>query len=110
MPRTGFSTSMRRRCDRSSGGPATPFRKISRSPEHKPNKIQDANPDYSWMGVWRMSGDDHIRALTRQYSYRRFRFSPVWRFTCRVNGGFILILGLNRRYMPRCVGNLNNQG
>ncbi len=38
------------------------------------------------------------------------RFSPVWRFTCRVNGGFILILGLNRRYMPRCVGNLNNQG
>ncbi len=59
-----------------------------------------------------MSGIDHIRALTRQYSYRRFPFqSGVWRFTCRANGGFIPILGLNRRYMPRCVGNLkNNQG
>ncbi len=57
-----------------------------------------------------MSGDDHIRALTRQYSYRRFPFQSGERFTCRVNGGFILILGLNRRYMPRCVGNLNIQG
>ncbi len=61
-------------------------------------------------GGLEMSGDDHIRALTRQYSIGVSRFSPVWRFTCRVNGGFILILGLNRRYMPRCVGNLNNQG
>ncbi len=32
------------------------------------------SPDYSWMGVWRMSGEDQIRALTRQYSYRRFPF------------------------------------
>ncbi len=31
-------------------------------------------PDYSWMGVWRMSGEDQIRALTRQYSYRPFPF------------------------------------
>ncbi len=30
------------------------------------------NPDYSWMGVWRMSGEDQIRALTRKDSYRRF--------------------------------------
>ncbi len=30
------------------------------------------SPDYSWMGVWRMSGVDHSRALTRQYGYRRF--------------------------------------
>ncbi len=32
------------------------------------------SPDYSWMGVWRMSGEDQIRALTRQYNYRRFPF------------------------------------
>ena len=32
------------------------------------------NPDYSWMEVWRMSGIDHIRALTRQYRYRCFPF------------------------------------
>ncbi len=57
-----------------------------------------------------MSGVDHIRALTRQYSYRRFPPSPVWRFTCRANGRFLLILVLNWRYMARCVGNLNNQG
>ncbi len=58
-----------------------------------------------------MSGDDHIRALTRAAQLSAFPiFGPVWRFTCRVNGGLYLILGLNRRYMPRCVGNLNNQG
>ncbi len=57
-----------------------------------------------------MSGVDHIRAPTRQYSYRRFSPSPVWRFTCRVNGRFLLILVLNWRYMARCAGNLNNQG
>ncbi len=33
-----------------------------------------SNPDYPWMGVWRRSGVDHIHALTRQYSYRRFPF------------------------------------
>ncbi len=58
-----------------------------------------------------MSGVDHIRALTRQYDYRRFpRPGPVWKFTCGVNGRFLPILGLNWRYMLRCVGNLNNQG
>ncbi len=57
-----------------------------------------------------MSGDDHIRSLTRQYSYRRFPFQSGVEIHRRVNGGFILILGLNRCYMPRCVGNLNNQG
>ena len=58
-----------------------------------------------------MSGVDRIHILTRQYSYQRFPSrSGVWGFTCRVKGGFLLILGLNRRYMPRCVGNLNNQG
>ncbi len=68
-------------------------------------------PDYSRIGVWRKSGVDQIRALTGQYSYRCFPV-PVWcgRFTCRVNVGFIPILGLDWRYMPRCVGNLNNQG
>ena len=30
------------------------------------------SPDYSWTGVWRMSGVDHIHTLNRQYSYRRF--------------------------------------
>ncbi len=30
------------------------------------------NPDYSWMGVWRMSGVDHIRTLTWKYRYQRF--------------------------------------
>ncbi len=68
------------------------------------------NPDYSWMGVWRMSVEDQIRALTRQYSYRRFPFRSGVEIHLSGEGGFILILGLNRRYMPRCVGNLNNQG
>ncbi len=31
-----------------------------------------SNPDYSWMGVWAISGEDHIRTPTRKYSYRRF--------------------------------------
>ena len=43
--------------------------------------VASISPDYSWMGVWRTSGDDQSRALTRQYSYRRFPFrsggSPV---------------------------------
>ncbi len=30
------------------------------------------SPDYSWMGVWTMSGEDHIRTLTGKCSYRRF--------------------------------------
>ncbi len=33
------------------------------------------SPDYSWTGVWRMSGVDHTRTLTREYSYRCF---PSW--------------------------------
>ncbi len=58
-----------------------------------------------------MSGDDHIRALTRQYSYRRFPFQSGVEIHLSGECGFInLILGSNRRYMPRCVGNLNNQG
>ena len=57
-----------------------------------------------------MSGDDHIRALTRQYSYRRFPFQSGVEIHLSGERRFILILGLNRRYMPRCVGNLNNQG
>ncbi len=57
-----------------------------------------------------MSGVDHIHTLTRQYNYRRFHPGPVRRHTCPVNGGFHPILGLNRRYAPRCGGNLNNQG
>ncbi len=68
------------------------------------------NPDYSWMGVWRMSGIDHRRTLTRKYSYRRFLSRSVVRIHLWVNIGFLPILGLEWRYMPRCVGNLNNQG
>ena len=68
--------------------------RLSREPGFE--KVR-ASPDYSWMGVWRMSGVDHILTLTRQYSYRRFPPSPVWRFTCRVNGRFLLILVLNWR-------------
>ena len=57
-----------------------------------------------------MSGVDHIRTLTRQYSCRHLPPGPVWEVTCRVNGGYLPILGLNWRYMPRRVGDLNNQG
>ncbi len=56
-----------------------------------------------------MSGVDHIRALTRQYSYRRFPPRSGVEIPGRVKGGFHPILRLNRRHMPRCVGNLNNQ-
>ncbi len=68
------------------------------------------NPDYSWMGVWRMSGVNHIRALTRQYSYRRFPF----------RSGVEIHLSGERRVYPdtrveqalhaSVCGNLNNQG
>ncbi len=30
------------------------------------------SPDYSWIGVWRLSGLDHIRTLTWKYRYQRF--------------------------------------
>ncbi len=65
---------------------------------------------HGW-GFGRMSGVDQIHTLTRQYSYHVSRPDPVCvGVTYRVKGGFLLIHGLNRRYMPRCVGNLNNQG
>ncbi len=57
-----------------------------------------------------MSGADHIRALTRQYGYRCFPSRSSVEIHLLMNGGFLPILGLNRRYMLRCVGNLNNQG
>ncbi len=50
------------------------------------------SPDYSWMGVWRMSGDDHIRALTRQYSYRRFPFQSGVEIHLSGEGGFIILI------------------
>ncbi len=62
------------------------------------------------MGVWRMSGDDHIRALTRQYSYRRFPFRSGVEIHLSGERCVAPKLGWNWRYMPRYVGNLNNQG
>ncbi len=50
---------------RSRGGHYDPAAE-DRTPGWKPS------PDYSWMRVWGMSGVDRIRALTRQYGYRRF--------------------------------------
>ena len=69
-----------------------------------------SSPDYSWTGVWRMSGVDHTRTLTRQYNYRRFPPRPG--IEIHLSGGrwVLPILGLIWRYMPRCVGSLNNQG
>ena len=68
------------------------------------------SPD-SWIGVWRMSGVDYFRALNKVL---RLSALPVpvryGRFTCLVKGGFLPNCGWNRRYMPQCVGNLNNQG
>ncbi len=57
-----------------------------------------------------MSGVDHIRVLTRQYGYRRFPSRSSVEIHLWVNGRFLPTLCLNRRYMLRCVGNLNNQG
>ncbi len=34
-----------------------------------PLEIKRVSPDYSWMEVWRISGVDHSRALTGEYSY-----------------------------------------
>ncbi len=47
----------------------------------------------------------NIHTLTREYSIGVSRPGLVKRFTCRGNGGFLRILGLNCRYMLRCVGN-----
>ncbi len=57
-----------------------------------------------------MNRVDHIRALTRKYSYRRFPSRSGVETHLSGERWFLPILGLNWRYTPRCVGNLNNQG
>ncbi len=58
-----------------------------------------------------MSGVDHIRALDQAIQPSAFPV-PVG-VEIHLPGeqwASSQILGLNRRIMPRCVGNLNNQG
>ncbi len=69
-----------------------------------------SSPDYSWMGVWRMSGDDHRRTLTRKYSFPRFLSRSVVKIYLLGERWVSPNTRLDWRYMPRCVGNLNNQG
>ncbi len=73
--------------------------------------VGSLNPDYSWTGVWQMSGVRHNRAPDQAIHLSAF---PA-RVRCGVSPagvdvGFILIHRLNWRYMHWSGGNLNNQG
>ncbi len=48
-----------------------------------------------------MSGEDQIRALTRQYSYRRFPFQSGVEIHLSGERRVYPDTRLNRRYMPR---------
>ncbi len=57
-----------------------------------------------------MSEVDCIRTLTRQNSYRHPPSRSGVEIHLSGEQWVLPILGLNWRYMLRCVGNLNNQG